>query len=329
MKYYLVFGYQTIEKWRDFGRIQLFLNEKLVEDFPADNEKSNAKIFHNAKVHQSTNIEQYIENSKQDKKTMFMTDYVYKHFQFPPDFYIFDQLNYWCQKKNITPKNYIKDKVGNAFHFEKYDIHPQTLLNRVRAQQEKSQKDYESWIEANKEKSYDAVNYQPSALKIIEINSDNLDNEKINHLQIVVLGGPSNHTNGFVSKKNMISIFPVYFFPKKIMDINFLSSLYEKAKKMFLLDYELNSFPYYISKQNTAKSTPVQWPGPNYFIEDGKEKFLGQPIGSNQIINFYIHKKHGIYSLHNTKTAPQGHWQLNLCFLHIYKRLVDFIQTVA
>ena len=38
MKYYLVIGYQTIEKWREYGRIQILLNGILLDDFVADNE---------------------------------------------------------------------------------------------------------------------------------------------------------------------------------------------------------------------------------------------------------------------------------------------------
>ena len=40
MKYYLVIGYQTIEKWRNPGRIQLFLNDQLLDDFVVDSDKS-------------------------------------------------------------------------------------------------------------------------------------------------------------------------------------------------------------------------------------------------------------------------------------------------
>lgn len=40
MKYYLIIGYRTQEKHKEFGKIQVFANGKLIDDFVADNESS-------------------------------------------------------------------------------------------------------------------------------------------------------------------------------------------------------------------------------------------------------------------------------------------------
>ena len=328
MKYYLVFGYQTIEKWREYGRIQLFLNGQLIEDFPAENEKSTNKFFHNTKVDQSTNVEKYIESSKQEKISAFQTDFVFKNiFRFSPTKQTLESIKHNFGK-TINDERHIIDKKGNSFWFKEHRITPQHLFDQVEKHYLSIREKYDSWCAENKKKNYNAVNSQPLALKVIEMDVNFFDTKKINHLQVKILGGPSNYTNGFMTEKNMISIFPMYFFPKQILNLITVNNLYEKAKKVFLRDHILDSFPYYVPKNNKAKQ-PVQWPGPNYYLYKGQETFLGQPIGGDRVLDFYIHKKHGIYSLHNTMTPPQGQWQLNLCFLHTYRRLVDFIQTVA
>ena len=130
MKYYLVFGYQTIEKWRDFGRIQLFLNEQLVEDFPAENEKSYNKIFHNVVVNNETSINQYILDSNQDKS--FLTN---KH---PPkQFEYLDKNAVQDYGDRLTAEEFAKFGQYHTYNYKKHQFSlTDTFLKQIQKQKD-------------------------------------------------------------------------------------------------------------------------------------------------------------------------------------------------
>ncbi len=256
MKYYLFIGYQTIEKFRDHGKIQIFFDNTLLEEFSA-NELNIKNIFHNTNIDRHTRVYETMYHSKQPKR------------------------------------NYFKDS--------QYRV-------------------YES---------------QPKRIKVIEIDSNEFQRANITKLTIKIVGGPSNNANGFISKRNMVVIFPVFLLPKFGFTFDILDRIYNKMKKNFFSKYKLNSYPFYIENNEvpqpnedgtyTINKKPLQWPGPNYVPINENSKnclLLGQPIGNDCEMNFYIHKKHKIYSIHTSPNPPIGKWQLNLCFVNLYEKLV-------
>lgn len=332
MKYYLVIGYQTIEKWRNPGRIQLFLNDQLLDDFVVDSDKSVENICHNTFIDRKKTLKDFIFDSQKSKNTMFTTPFDYAGSKFVGgnthikllerdlrekgnSLCVLNNQNKWIQIDNVT-------KFLQGFK------------NHVR----RNERSFKNWLERLPFQTYKS---QPAQLKLYQLNARQFDLYQNNKLKLKIIGGWSNHTNGFVNKHNMIALFPLLLFPEKFLQENYIERIWEKSKKFFSGEVQMNSYPFYIMNDQipqpkgngtfTISKPPAQWPGPNWANSDHPDRYwlLGQPVGGDCEMTFYIHKKHRIYSLHSTKTVPQGQWQLNLCFLHIYKRLVDFIQTVA
>ena len=78
MKYYLIIGYQTLEKFRDYGRIQLYFNDLLLEDFTADEENGITNIFHNTVINADTEMLDTIKHSKRPKEDIVESPLIYK-----------------------------------------------------------------------------------------------------------------------------------------------------------------------------------------------------------------------------------------------------------
>ena len=70
MKYYFILGYESIEKFKQYGRIQIFLNGTMLENFSADNEESISSVFHNTIIKKETTLKDTIYNSKQSKNEL-------------------------------------------------------------------------------------------------------------------------------------------------------------------------------------------------------------------------------------------------------------------
>ena len=299
MKYYLFIGYHTIEKFLQYAKIQVHLGDRLLEEFPAD----------------STDVTNIFHNTTIDKDTTLL-----------------DTLYHARQPKVVTIKkiNRVKDRsmMGRG------DAGEIKIIN------EKELRVWESrgWIKSNDkpESSYTVNTSQPKKIKVIEIDSTEFEYANITNLKIKVVGGPSNNTNGFITKRNMVILFPIFLIPQFCFDLNVVIKYFNMAKKNFLSNYKLNSYPFYF--KNTGEEPrprhdrtyfipeiPIQWPGPNFIPKkvNGKNCFLfGEPIGNDCEFNFFVHKKHKIYMLHTSINPPIGKWQLNLCFVNLYEKLV-------
>ena len=274
MKYYLVIGYQTIEKWREYGRIQILLNGILLDDFVADNENQiDISHKHNINLDHVNSFTDFVLENQFDEKTV---------------------LNHGQKKFRIQ----------------------QT---------------------------------QPKQLRVLEIESQKLKNK--NSLLIRIVGGPSNNQNGFVSKKNMISIFPVFLLPAGVFKSTKLVSKFIQANKKFYKRHNafMQHYPFFANyklrqkynKLNTELQietvtedvdykltyTPIQWPGSNYHkSEKNLYNLFGNFIGGNKDIELFVHKKHNTFILSPFETTPKGIWQINMCFVHLYEKLANLIQ---
>ena len=70
MKYYLIIGYQSLEKFRQYTRMQVFLNDIMLEDFDLNSEDSISNIFQNSSITDKTTLADAIHNSKQSKTNL-------------------------------------------------------------------------------------------------------------------------------------------------------------------------------------------------------------------------------------------------------------------
>ena len=331
MKYYLVIGYQVIEKWREYGHIQLYLNDNLLESFTADNEQGTEKICHNTTILDDTSLEKFLLDSKQPKATMFDRPFEYSGSKFSP---IHDQM---IEKAKHKKQN--KITVCDV-EFKPHDIdHLDDFAKAMHKQIEKNKIEYSKWKDSV---SFQVYLSQPAKFKIIELDESEFENRTTNKITIKIVGGPSNASNGFVSKNNMISLFPLFLIPEIMFNERYLEKIFEKEKKYTLDKKSMNTYPFYIREipwlskiidpkpDGTYKivDPPVQWPGPNFAATaiEGHYRLLGQPIGGDCVMDFFVHKKHRVHSLHFSKNMPRGRWQFNLCFLHVYKKLAKSLQ---
>ena len=286
MKYYLLVGYQTIEKFREFAKIQIYLNNRLLEEFICNETKTINNIFHNTAIEPKTDMLDTLYHSKQPKIINI--------------------------KKNGKTR-FIAEKHYKIWHGRGWQ-----LVNT-----------------GKKVSNYKVYGSQPKKIKVFELDAKEFSSVDINHIKIKIVGGPSNNTNGFVSKRNMVVIFPIFLIPKFCFDLNLLNRLFDKMKKNFCQSHQCNSYPFYIKKKREPQpkkdgtfflnDTPIQWPGPNYIPKEKNSKncfLLGEPIGNDCEIDLFVHKKHKIHMIHTTSDTPKGKWQFNLCFLNLYEKLI-------
>ena len=196
----------------------------------------------------------------------------------------------------------------------------------------------------------------PKKYKVVELDESVFSKDKVGKLKIQVKGGPTNYTNGFVTKTNTLLIFPVFLIPEIFFDtkLNLPEKVFTKNKNFFhkfvtrTKDYymRMQSFPFYNSRNlwieingqlkkgksfhdAVVQDKQLQWPGPNYCEnadQKGRYFILGSDIGQDFAMQFYIHRKHKIYSLQAFEDAPIGYFQLNLvysCMLSKLKLLID------
>jgi hypothetical protein len=283
MDYYLIIGYTTYEKFKNFGKIQLFVDDFLIDEFEADNEKKN------------------------------------RHSSILP--------------LGRTIKADTDARSGDVYYF---DVpHDPDHIFPVKIE-------------------FD----HPQKFKIIKIDSKSLIDKKT--LELKIKSGPSNYTNGFVTKSNLIQIFPIFLIPKFCLDNDDINKTFfnknkkffynEVRKKSFIVSnirasHSISSFPHPMLDRDLLReievytdtniegilkeqSKKIQWPGPNIVsvTQDGKSKtvLLGEKIGGDFEIKLYIHKKHQIYFLHNHETTPKGWFWLN----YIWHCLIDDFKKI-
>jgi hypothetical protein len=261
MKYYLIIGYTTFDRYEKFAQLQVFIDDVLIEQFDADN------VQH-----------------KQYSKTL------------PLGMKFADTFN--------TP-----------------DLNYSWHLNDPN-------------LDLDVEIKFDC----PQKFKVIQIDSQQL--KTCSKLQIKIIGGPSNYTNGFINKYNLVQIFPLFLVPEILVTNQSLNdNFFKRTRKYYHLfkrtrdtqDYKKTSlalFPHCLISQNDLKiifsgskdedyqnalkkySDSIQWPGTNlmrYITKDNEYiDMIGRRIGGNYQIEQFIHKKHGIHFLHNNKKPPKG-----------------------
>ena len=353
MKYYLIIGYQSLEKFRQYTRMQVFLNDIMLEDFDLNSEDSISNIFQNSSITDKTTLADAIHNSKQSKTNLdtsndtLVVEALKKYRRElqkkrkvrnetleKAETLLFKNLDIMLKQKMETMDHEVKDAVMKilAKHV------PERFLKMFNNTYDK--KHYLNNTPVTKDdklkSTYRVCDTQPKKLKILQIDSTAFNTKKVNKLTFHIKGGPSNDTNGFISKRNMAIIFPVFLVPKIIFNKKMLDRVFEGTKKYYLgKKYTMNSYPFYFSAEAqfpqpnkngtyTLKDKPLQWPGLNYMPIDTRSNdcmMLGQPFGEDLHMNFWIHQKHKIFSIHTSPNVPRGRWQLNLCFVNMFDLL--------
>ena len=282
MKYYLIIGYRTEGKYKEFGNIQVFIDGKLIDDFDADNE------------------------------------------------------SYFTHKK-ILPLGFAKqnhkkpDYTGVNFKLQLHD----------------PDRDMPGLMQ------FDC----PTQFKIIELDDSLL--EKTSNLQIKIIGGPTNYANGFVTKTNLIQIFPVFLFPKDLLhDQDLINEIFKRHYRyswkkqdeidvsLYDLQLAIGNFPHDLIEYRGGQletvmsgdlddpahnnlcerySADIQWPGPNFvkIQKNGKtyHTFIGQPRGGEYSLEYYVHKKHNTYFLHTASQISKPRILLNMIWYSLLDKL--------
>ena len=124
----------------------------------------------------------------------------------------------------------------------------------------------------------------PKAFKLYEIDTAKWNNQP-KHIQLQVTNSYSNYNNGFVSKRSMVLITPVYFMPKELVD---------EPKKMFKLIER--SFSILAQSKWQAHFRSYQWPGIFFSTKEG-EGPIHQPKGGEFNLDFKLQRKHKTWLL--------------------------------
>ena len=208
MKYYLIIGYQLLEKHLEYPTIKIKINGHMVDEFSCDNE-------------QSTTI---------------------------------------AMRECVTVVHH------GPFYNKTYETH-ETLHFR-----------------------------SPKKFKVIEVDLKDAPDE--GELTLDVGKNNSNHNNGFMNKRSMVVINPVYLIRKDILDNE--SVLHNIIKRFRKAKFERMD----VKKWN-SKVRPT-WPGFSTYTKEKGADFLWSPKGGNFRIDFKIIKKHKTHMLVTGNSITKG-----------------------
>lgn len=132
--------------------------------------------------------------------------------------------------------------------------------------------------------------HMPKKYKTYEVDSDVL--EKTKNLKIEVSNNNSNYTNGFVSKKSLVLLFPIWLVSKQLLhDKVKMEKLCKKWLQAKFRYERLNSDLFW------PNDTAFRWPGVNTWDLNPEKYEYTCPKGGNFTAEYQIHKKHNTYLL--------------------------------
>jgi len=150
----------------------------------------------------------------------------------------------------------------------------------------------------------------PKKCRVIELDTSSWSTE--GEISINVSNNKSNYNNGFMSKRSMVSLEPVFLISKDMYhDRNLLHRIF---KKTFAFERQ---FWYH----DWRKSDRQTWPGfsayPRWYNEEAETEF--NPRGGDFEIKFNIVKKHKTFILVKDGISPKGFFHVNQTFLAWYQ----------
>ena len=126
-------------------------------------------------------------------------------------------------------------------------------------------------------------------------------------MKIEVTNNKSNYTNGFMSKKSMVIINPVYLVPKDLFDDK--SKMHRIIKRTAQLKGKTPAAGFLKSKKYLSRNR-IQWPGFCLYPDHRQFASYGTVLkqGGDFEINFNIQKKHRVYVLSLDTNLPIGYF---------------------
>lgn len=157
----------------------------------------------------------------------------------------------------------------------------------------------------------------PAKYKIIEVDSSNwTDHGK---LTIEVSSNKSNYNNGFMTKRSMVCISPVFLMSKDIdADQSVLQRITKRSQRAKIL------IP------STIIDNALTWPGITQHPDREDQRYMGQ--GDNFKLHFDIRKKHRTHVIVKDDTIPKGYFVIDrfatAWLQHHYNNYFDFVTNV-
>lgn len=154
----------------------------------------------------------------------------------------------------------------------------------------------------------------PKKCKMYDIDSSTLSDK--GSFKIEVVNNKSNYTNGFMTKKSLVMLSPVFLVPKWLLDDEATMSRIIK-KSCCVKDKTPNGDLITLKHQ---EKDHVNWPGYCNYADHPKQKIDKDLLvsGGDFDIEFQIRKKHGIYLLTKPNTSPTGFFHIDDFFYAFY-----------
>jgi hypothetical protein len=222
MKYNLIVGYQLFEKHLKFPTVRVHVNDRMIDEFVADNEKSS------------------------DISTVYS-----------------EIMRYQLETRKASAKKNI------------------TLTYST-----------------------------PSKFKVYELDSEIFTDK--GSLRFEILDNRSDYSNGFMKKRSMLLLSPVFLVPKSVFDDEkLIDRIIRKAEL-------LKGIPGSILPELTASKGRVTWPG--YCNHPEQDEFSDTLYKGGEFnITFKIMKKYGIHFLTNFENTPKGLFWVERFFYAFYQ----------
>lgn len=154
----------------------------------------------------------------------------------------------------------------------------------------------------------------PSRCKIYEIDSSLLSDK--GSLKIEVVNNNSNYTNGFVNRRSLVMLSPVFLLPKWLIDDEAtMSRIIKKSCQV------KSSIPGgNMIRLKTSEKEHVNWPGYCNHSDHPKQNYKQDLLvsGGEFDVEFQLRKKHGIYFITKAGIPPIGLFYVDDFFLGFY-----------
>jgi len=158
----------------------------------------------------------------------------------------------------------------------------------------------------------------PSKLQIYEIDSETFKNRD-NVLKIEVTKNFSDYTNGFLNKRSMVVLNPIFFIPKDLLqNPHLMNKLIKKFCRV------MGKIPGTALKIRKYQSTErVVWPGyhlyPDHIIYRTNPDVVPLVNGGNFKISLNIKKRLGLHFITHHNEVPKGYFWSDDFFLAWYQ----------
>ena len=156
----------------------------------------------------------------------------------------------------------------------------------------------------------------PKKFKMIEVDASSWPDE--GQLNIELYNNRSDYNNGFMKKRSLVCLSPIYLIRKDIIDNE--SMIHRIIKKAYMSEWRVKGWDQELATRST-------WPGFSIYSRGEKELSMDTTLpdyanvfckGGNFRINLKITKKHNIYMLGQHNLAVKGYIEVDKFFMAWY-----------